>query len=113
MNFAREMAFSGMHLFRYSPRQGTVAAKMSGQVAGDIKRHRMRRAQELAAELKSHRLSAEVGRTADVHWEAEGRGYTSSYFRVRSGGDTTPVRNSFERVRVLAEDSGLLVVARE
>jgi len=110
--FVEEVGFSGMHLFRYSPRAGTAAAKRADQVPGAVKRDRMRRAQALAARLKRAHLARAVGAAVDVHWEREGRGYTDSYLRVVAR-DHQPTRNSFERVRVVDQDSGHLVVVRD
>src|SRR5439155_9884278 len=38
--FARAIAFAGVHVFRYSPRRGTAAARMAGQVPADAKKQR-------------------------------------------------------------------------
>jgi threonylcarbamoyladenosine tRNA methylthiotransferase MtaB len=111
LSFAEDMGFSDMHLFRYSAREGTAAARMPRQVSGVVKRERMQRAQALSARLRGDRLAREVGRWARVHWERDGRGYTDSYLRVVAGGPV-PQRNSFERLQVVGADSGALVVAR-
>ena len=43
LDFVREMEFSRLHVFRYSSRQGTAAARMSAQVDPSIVRHRSNR----------------------------------------------------------------------
>lgn len=48
--FLRETCFFEMHIFPYSAREGTVAAKMKGQVPGEIKKSRSRRLLELEKE---------------------------------------------------------------
>lgn len=48
--FLRETGFFEMHIFPYSAREGTVAAKMKGQVPGEIKKSRSRRLLELEKE---------------------------------------------------------------
>lgn len=48
--FLRETYFFEMHIFPYSAREGTVAAKMKGQVPGEIKKSRSRRLLELERE---------------------------------------------------------------
>lgn len=48
--FLRETCFFEMHIFPYSAREGTVAAKMKGQVPGEIKKSRSRRLLELERE---------------------------------------------------------------
>lgn len=39
-NFLREIAFSDLHIFPYSPRRGTKAAAMTDQVDPQVKKHR-------------------------------------------------------------------------
>lgn len=48
--FLRETGFFEMHIFPYSAREGTAAAKMKGQVPGEIKKSRSRRLLELERE---------------------------------------------------------------
>ena len=38
--FLREIAFSDLHIFPYSPRRGTKAAAMTDQVDSQVKKHR-------------------------------------------------------------------------
>jgi threonylcarbamoyladenosine tRNA methylthiotransferase MtaB len=91
-----ELTFSRLHIFRYSRREGTPAAKMSAQVPGTVAQERSRRMHALAADLEHRFNSGLVGRTADVLWEtAEDHGdalrwsgLTPNYVRVTT--TTTP-----------------------
>lgn len=47
-NFLKKIKFYKMHIFKYSPRKGTVAAKMKNQVQGDKKEIRSKRLLELS-----------------------------------------------------------------
>ena len=40
--FLKKVAFYKMHIFKYSPRKGTKAAKMENQIDGNIKEKRSR-----------------------------------------------------------------------
>lgn len=40
VKLVEEVLFSKVHIFRFSPREGTLAAKMSGRVPGDLKKRR-------------------------------------------------------------------------
>ena len=72
-----ELAFSRLHIFRYSQRDGTPAAKMGSQVRGPIAQERSRRMHALAADLEHRFNTGLVGGTADVLWEtAEDHGET-------------------------------------
>ena len=87
-----ELAFSRLHIFRYSRREGTPAEKMSAQVHGPVAQERSRRMHALAADLEHRFNSKLVGNTADVLWEtAEDHGdvlrwsgLTPNYVRVTS-----------------------------
>ena len=48
LRFCDEIAFSSMHLFKYSPRQGTPAAGYPNQVPNEVKDARSKRMQEVA-----------------------------------------------------------------
>ena len=85
-----ELAFSRLHIFRYSPREGTPAEKMPAQVPGNVAQERSRRMHTLAADLEHRFNSSLVGHTVDVLWEtAEDHGdvlrwsgLTPNYVRV-------------------------------
>jgi threonylcarbamoyladenosine tRNA methylthiotransferase MtaB len=95
ISLVEELAFSRLHIFRYSRREGTPAEKMSAQVPGQIAQERSRRMHELAADLEHRFNSTLIGRTSDVLWEtAEDHGdslrwsgLTPNYVRVTT---TTP-----------------------
>lgn len=74
------------HIFRFSARTGTPAARFHGQIQTQVKRVRARRAAMLAGELRAKHLSAMLGSTQQVLIEgkADGEfyGYTKNYVRV-------------------------------
>ena len=88
--FVQNMAFSRLHVFRYSRRGGTLAASMPDQVPNPIAQERSRRMHELGGELENRFNSTLVGHTYDVLWEtAEDHGeslrwsgLTPNYVRV-------------------------------
>jgi threonylcarbamoyladenosine tRNA methylthiotransferase MtaB len=85
-----ELAFSRVHIFRYSPRKGTPAEKMAAQVPGPVAQERSRRMHTLAADLERRFNSTLVGECADVLWETaedygdslRWSGLTPNYVRV-------------------------------
>jgi threonylcarbamoyladenosine tRNA methylthiotransferase MtaB len=64
------VGFGHVHAFTYSPREGTAAARQTGQVATEVKRERAQVLHELAARMKSAHLERFVGQTREVLWEA-------------------------------------------
>jgi threonylcarbamoyladenosine tRNA methylthiotransferase MtaB len=90
--FIREMDFAGLHVFRYSRRPGTAAARMRGQVRDEAKKERSARLIALSDELERSFAERQVGETMTVLWEQVAGatedgfinvGYTDSYVRVR------------------------------
>ena len=49
-DFVREMEFMKLHVFRYSRRAGTAAARMPGQVSEEVKKERSARLLALSDE---------------------------------------------------------------
>ena len=86
LRMVAEIGFARVHVFPYSPRAGTPAADMPGQVPQRVKEERVRQLIEAgaASALAYHRLWE--GRTAQVLAEdCEGGvlfGYTPEYIRV-------------------------------
>ena len=82
----KEIGFMQVHIFPYSRREGTIAAKMK-QVPGDIKKARCKQAEELAKELKVQYLKTLIGKELEVLIEEEidgaYEGYSREYVRVR------------------------------
>ncbi|HBR98740.1 MAG TPA: tRNA (N(6)-L-threonylcarbamoyladenosine(37)-C(2))-methylthiotransferase MtaB [Gammaproteobacteria bacterium] len=92
--FAEEMRFSHTHIFSYSPRQGTKAASLPGPVDKDTKKRRSQELHQLAAQMKSDILRANLDDRHEVLWESPQRtetpglvryaGYTCNYLRVET-----------------------------
>ena len=86
LTFLHRCAFAAMHIFPYSKRPDTPAAKMPGQVLNAVKEERTRRAAETAGEMEHTYLSQWVGQTVPVLFEEEQgglwRGHTAHYCAV-------------------------------
>lgn len=93
-DFLREIGFARIHVFPYSPREGTRAARMPGQVPKSVREARAAELIALGAQLEAAYLSRWVGRTCEVLFEEShplgAQGYTAEYVRVAAGG--TPGR---------------------
>ncbi|MDJ0739129.1 MAG: tRNA (N(6)-L-threonylcarbamoyladenosine(37)-C(2))-methylthiotransferase MtaB [Gammaproteobacteria bacterium] len=93
MAFADDLAFGHVHVFAYSPRSGTKAAAMPGQVDREVKRARSRQLHTLAAHSRRAVLSGFVDRTFDVLVEqrldnGQWSGYTPNFLRVELTADS-------------------------
>lgn len=83
MAFVEEIAFSHMHIFSYSPRQGTPAARRI-DLHPEVKKRRNRELHDLAAKLKEDYLDGFVGKEVEVLFEQDSRGLTREYIQVFS-----------------------------
>ena len=66
LTFVREMAFSRLHVFPFSPRPGTPAASYPDQVPRAVKEYRSRRMIELGRELALEYHRRWIGRAVEV-----------------------------------------------
>ena len=88
--FVRELGFARVHVFPYSLRAGTPAARMPGQVPAPVKAERAKAMRAAAAASARAFRQQFVGRTMPVLWEtsrpgADGpvwSGLTDNYLRV-------------------------------
>ena len=71
----KQIGFTELHVFPYSPREGTPAASMPNQVDGNIKKERVRRLINLSEELKNKYYSSLVGTTEELLVERYIDGY--------------------------------------
>jgi threonylcarbamoyladenosine tRNA methylthiotransferase MtaB len=109
--FLEKIRFAKMHVFKYSPRKGTPAARRSDQVDGRVKEERSERLIELSDRCQLEFNSSFLGRVMPVLYEQEDRdrkgwyeGLTPNYIRVLSKGDAGVVGNILPTRLVEAEN---------
>jgi threonylcarbamoyladenosine tRNA methylthiotransferase MtaB len=107
--FIKEMDFADGHVFTYSPRPGTAAARMQGQIRSGVRKERnhiLRAAFEESA--KSYRQKF-VGGMASVLWESttevgeqdwQMQGHAGNYLRV-SACASSPRWNKIDEVELV------------
>ena len=93
MEFVERIGFGHIHIFSYSPREGTKAAGLPGQIDESLKKQRNQELHELAQRLKADAMRQHLGKFYEVLWEAESRkadelsswfGYTPYYHKIKS-----------------------------
>ena len=82
-----ECGLTFLHVFPYSPRPGTPAARMP-QLRGDVVKDRARRLRAAGEAALRRRLEAEVGATRQVLIESPTQGRTEHFLPVAITGDT-------------------------
>ncbi len=106
---AGALRFAKAHVFRFSPRQGTAAARMKGQIKDEVKKARSERLLALNDEHARRFREQFLGETMPVLIEGQKRGYweglTDNYLRVEVAGlaeaDTRDWQNTLVNVRLL------------
>ncbi|MBN1449886.1 MAG: MiaB/RimO family radical SAM methylthiotransferase [Anaerolineales bacterium] len=115
--FVREMDFAGGHAFTYSPRPGTAAARLGGQVRHEVRKERNAILRELFKEGAKAYCLRFVGQETSVLWESvtqvDGRGWqmeglTGNYLRVGAVAPQ-PRWNHLDRVKLTRQTKDGLV----
>ena len=86
-NFIKKVNYSELHVFPYSPRKNTPAAKMKDQVKDQIKHERTNRLLDLSKELNQNFALKQVGKSLKVLFEKRDGdyliGHASDYLKVK------------------------------
>ncbi len=64
--FLKDIDFAQMHVFKYSPRQGTLAEKMPNQVASNVKKERSKELINLGNEMEQKYMSSFIEKEEKV-----------------------------------------------
>ncbi|AGA58504.1 MiaB-like tRNA modifying enzyme [Thermobacillus composti KWC4] len=100
--FMEQMRFAEMHVFPYSKRTGTPAARMEDQVDEETKHERVHRLIELSERMQLAYAQPFVGRVLEVIPERETKGgsgeswltgYSDNYLQITFRGDPSLIRS--------------------
>ncbi len=90
-SFYQRLKFARIHVFPYSSRPGTAAARMPGQVKAQVKKQRSQKLLALAEESARNFGEQFLGKTMPVLWEQKSNGIwsglTDNYIRVFTRND--------------------------
>jgi threonylcarbamoyladenosine tRNA methylthiotransferase MtaB len=111
VEFIKKAAFTDMHIFPYSPRAGTKAASMPGQIDKNIKKERARIIAGVVSALKNEFLQAQVGKITEVLFEQSkngfSMGYSRNYLQIAVEGKID--RNSIYTVEITGTEDGQII----
>ncbi|WP_394271375.1 tRNA (N(6)-L-threonylcarbamoyladenosine(37)-C(2))-methylthiotransferase MtaB [Anaerococcus nagyae] len=106
MSFVEEIKFSKTHLFKFSPREGTRAAKMGDQINGNIKRERLHDLEKVEEKNRIEFLEKQLDQILSVLIESKSDfkgysgGYSTNYLKVNVKDDIPA--NTIVDVRITA-----------
>jgi len=93
-SFCQQAGFANIHVFPFSPRPETAAARMPEQIKDKVKQERNQRMLELSRSSRHSFCEQFLGQTMPVLWEQETSpgsgtysGLTSNYIRVFAGSE--------------------------
>jgi threonylcarbamoyladenosine tRNA methylthiotransferase MtaB len=106
LDLVEECGLTFLHVFPYSPRPGTPAARMP-QVAGGVIKERAKRLRAAGEAALRKRLASEVGATREVLIESATQGRTEHFVPVAIAGQTV---SSVQRLAITGHDRARLIV---
>lgn len=111
--FVERMAFARLHVFPFSPRPGTPAARMEGQVPEPVVRERAARMRTLGEQMAAAFRRRFLGQEMEVLWERRRRdglwhGLTDNYLQVVTA-CPADLHNRMTLTRLVGEQNGFLV----
>lgn len=113
VEFIRDVSFADAHVFQYSQRRGTPAAKRPDQISPDVKE---KRSKIVIAETKKTRdafIQRFIGKTMRVLFEQPARdglfeGKTDNYITVHAPSDTD-LNDRFRNVLLERNENGIVI----
>ncbi|WP_438712493.1 tRNA (N(6)-L-threonylcarbamoyladenosine(37)-C(2))-methylthiotransferase MtaB [Aquimarina muelleri] len=87
-NFLSQLEISYLHVFTYSERDNTVAAKLEGVVAADVRKKRSKMLRGLSVKKRRAFYESQIGTERTVLFESENKegyiyGFTENYVKVK------------------------------
>lgn len=113
VDFVREIAFADAHVFQYSQRKGTPAAKRPDQISPDIKEKRSKIIITETQKTRDAFIEKFIGKTMRVLFEQPARdglfeGKTDNYITVHAPSNTD-LNDQFRNVLLEKNDNGIVI----
>lgn len=107
-----KMHFNQLHVFPYSIRKGTPAARMQDQIDGHVKHDRVKSLMDLSQRLQSEFASYQIGKTLEVLIEERHGdrmvGHASNYLKVHVDLPDSSIGHIY-RVKILSQNGTELI----
>lgn len=112
-NFLNRLQISYLHVFTYSERENTLAAKMENSVPIDERKKRNKMLRILSEKKKMEFYRNQLGSRHSVLWEADNKngkieGYTENYVRVQTNYDENLVNKKMDVDLVYINPNGIV-----
>ena len=112
-NFLNDLDISYLHVFTYSERDNTPAAKMDGVVPLKVRKKRSKMLRGLSAKKRRAFYESQLGKSYTVLFEGENKegyihGFTENYVKVKAPWDPGKV-NSLQKIKLTEIDEDGMV----
>lgn len=105
-DFLKKINFSKIHVFKYSPRKGTVAEKMENQIDEKTKEERSKKLIELSKKCEKYFIEKFVGKDLEILFEekkdGKWQGHTKNYIMVKTKNNAT--KNLIKIIKNVSND---------
>ncbi len=116
-NVIDEIEFSGLHIFPYSDREGTIASNMDGKVDAKTKKERADELGELRLIMMKKSREKYLNKFLEVLVEEEKDGeylgYTQNYLKVRFKSSEKDLINHLVNVKIKSIEDDMLIGEKE
>ena len=111
-NYLKKIKFYKMHVFKYSPRRGTVAAGMKNQIDSKVKEERSKRLINLSNLNEKEYLNKYIGKNIQVLFEEKDgeyiKGHTGNYLLAKAIGEENNL-NQIVEMKVIGIEKEKLI----
>lgn len=107
------LAFSHLHIFPYSDREGTIASCMENKIGSEMKKQRTKQLEGLQQQVEQNRREFYIGKTLEMLIEEEKEGYywgySPNYLRIKIPATRELLLNSLVQVNIQQAEKGVLI----
>ncbi len=110
LNLIKQCKFSNVHIFPYSPKEGTPASKMP-QVPNKIKKERVKILREESSKILYNQLNDLIGKSTSILFESYKKSYTDEFLKVNISkcSNFIPKSGSFVNITIVSRQDDMLI----
>ena len=101
--------FTNVHIFPYSPKDGTPASKMP-QIKEDEKKLRVEILRDKCKDILHKKLNKEIGKSSSILFESHKMSYSDGYFKVKTKESKNSIKpGSMANVKIVSRQGDSLI----
>jgi len=101
--------FTNVHIFPYSPKDGTPASKMP-QIKEDEKKLRVEILRNKCKDILRQKLNKEIGKSSSILFESHKMSYSDEYFKVKTKESKNSIKpGSMANVKIVSRQGDSLI----